>query len=259
MKKYIDLFVNHKDLVSDKWEQYLFAYQELLEKYQKQEKPVNLLEIGVQNGGSLQIWEKFLPAGSQIYGIDINPKCKDLKFSDNIHFYLGDASKESFWHENLLDVTFDIILDDGSHLCQEVIETFEFLFLTKLNMGGIYLIEDIHTSYWPKYQGGYKASTSSIEYFKNFIDYLNINYIKLPPSFDAKGIEPLKEMNSYIKKISFYDSICAIEKYNKRLNKPFERFLAGTFSNVVVDPDFEKLKVENNIDKLKSIKKHFEW
>lgn len=44
---YMDLFIEHKDLVSDKWGHYFFIYQELLRKYLEKNKPVNILEIGV--------------------------------------------------------------------------------------------------------------------------------------------------------------------------------------------------------------------
>lgn len=256
--KYVDLFVEHDDLVSDKWEQYFYEYQELFKKYLDKNKPLNILEIGVQNGGSLQIWKKFLPAGSKIYGVDVNANCKNLNFGEDIQVYIGNASTKEFWADNLQDVTFDVILDDGSHLCKEVIDTFETIFTTKLNIGGTYIIEDLQTSYWKDYQGGFRTKNSSMEYFKNLTDSLNINYLEFPRFFDKKQAQQLKELNKQIKRISFYDAMCSIEKYNVELKRPFERLLTGKYPNIYVAPDFNELKVENNMDKIEEVRKHCE-
>jgi hypothetical protein len=77
-KTYLDRFGQHTGYVSDKWVQYLFIYDQLFERFQCDGKPITLLEIGVQNGGSLEIWEKYLPENSKIYGVDINKKCAEL-------------------------------------------------------------------------------------------------------------------------------------------------------------------------------------
>ena len=45
--------------VSDKWSSYLPFYDELFEKYRTQN--LNLVEIDVQNGGSLETWKTFFP------------------------------------------------------------------------------------------------------------------------------------------------------------------------------------------------------
>lgn len=258
---YADLYIEHDDFFSHKWEHYLFAYQEILGKYAEKGKPVNLLEIGVQNGGSLQLWKKFLPKGSQIYGVDIEPDCQKIDFKDkNIHFFPGDGASPDFWANNMKDITFDIIIDDGSHMCPDVINSFELLFPLKLNMGGTYIVEDLHTSYKAEYLGGYKKKESSIEYFKNLIDYLNFNYIELPPNFDKESLEPLIDLNKQIKRVSFYDSICAIEKYNKRLKMVFWPILAGEKTNVPVNrmSEIENMQAKNNLDRLEKVRKYFE-
>lgn len=258
---YLDLFMQHDSFYSSKWEHYLFIYQELFEKYIQKNKPVNILEIGVLNGGSLQLWKKFLPEGSQIYGVDINPECQNIQFNDeNIHFFLGNGASSDFWASNMLDVTFDIIIDDGSHMCPEVINSFELLFPLKLNMGGTYVVEDLHTSYSPEALGGYKQKSSSVEYFKNLIDYINFNYIEFPPGFNQEGLEPLMDLNKQIKKVSFYDSVCAIEKYGKRLKKPFESVIAG--ESITVNKFADQInatpKIKDQLSQIEKVKKYFE-
>jgi hypothetical protein len=67
----------------------------------------------------------------------------------------------------------DIVLDDGSHLQSDLIASFEF-FYPKMPKNGVYLAEDVHTSYWPAvYQGGLRRPDTFIEYCKNRIDDLN--------------------------------------------------------------------------------------
>ena len=58
-------YKNHEDFVSHKWEHFIAAYEELFLKYRNKEN-FRLLEIGVQNGGSLQIWSSYFGPGSDI-------------------------------------------------------------------------------------------------------------------------------------------------------------------------------------------------
>jgi hypothetical protein len=40
--------------------------------------PISVLEVGVENGGSLEVWREILPEGSEVLGLDIDPRCADL-------------------------------------------------------------------------------------------------------------------------------------------------------------------------------------
>src|SRR5215510_14899693 len=90
-QSYYDVYRNHQEYAGHKWTHYPFVYDQIFDRYLDAGKPLCLLEIGVQNGGSLEIWKKYLPPGSEIHGIDINTKCLELVFSDDIHFHLGSA------------------------------------------------------------------------------------------------------------------------------------------------------------------------
>ncbi|MSE14260.1 hypothetical protein GKC49_03600 [Pantoea agglomerans] len=57
MKNLKELYQEHHGKSSDKWDIYLEIYHNILSGQQKTLK--NLLEIGVQNGGSLEIWSKY--------------------------------------------------------------------------------------------------------------------------------------------------------------------------------------------------------
>ena len=207
-KSFYDIYSKHKGLLSDKWEQYLHVYNKHFRHFIDENKPVNLLEIGVFKGGSLELWGEYLPENSKIIGIDINPECADIKFNnENIEVIIGSASDKDFINKHFKDAKFDIIIDDGSHICSDVITSFEEFF-PKLNYGGIYIVEDLHTSYWPKYEGGYYNKNSSINYFKDIIDSLNFDYINI--------------FNPYKTKLNI------IEKYYKEKQRRMKSCLIGT-------------------------------
>ena len=100
---------------SSKWEKYFDIYESVFNKYK--DRDVIFVEIGVHNGGSLEIWRNYFSKGSKIIGIDINEECK--KFEDknrNIEIYIGNQSDENFWSAFFKKVgKVDIILDDGGH------------------------------------------------------------------------------------------------------------------------------------------------
>lgn len=131
-----DTFLAHDGRVSDKWEQYLAIYDRELARYRDSSRPVALLEIGVQNGGSLEVWSKFLPPGSAVVGMDIDPRCGDLTFTGDITVLVGDAADPDTLSRLLGDRAFDIIIDDGSHVSRDIIATFEACF-PRLLPGGL--------------------------------------------------------------------------------------------------------------------------
>jgi hypothetical protein len=105
---------------------------------------INILEIGINDGSSLKMWyDYFIKA--KIIGLDIDNK---RHFSnDRVDCIVIDQSKkdqlQQFVDNNKL--SFNIIIDDGSHHISDQQITFGFLF-PLLNSGGIYIIEDLHTS-----------------------------------------------------------------------------------------------------------------
>ena len=67
----------------------------------------------------------------------------------------------------------DVIVDDGSHVSAHVILSFETLY-PSLKPGGIYIVEDIGTSYWPHYGGSRDANAgwTMMNYFKRAADWV---------------------------------------------------------------------------------------
>ena len=92
------------------------------------------------------MWREYFP-NSNIYGIDIDPRCKQFQ-SDRIKIYIGSQSDPEITGAAVADAVggFDIILDDGSHVNSLTLKSFELLF-PHLKRGGLYIIEDLDCSY----------------------------------------------------------------------------------------------------------------
>jgi SAM-dependent methyltransferase len=191
-----------------KWIHYFDIYDRHFSRFRNKE--IVILEIGVFQGGSLQMWKDYFGAGAKIYGIDIEPRCKELE-EENITIFTGSQSDRKFLREVKSKIPpVDILIDDGGHTMQQQIVTFEELF-DHVKEDGVYLCEDLHTSYWLKYGGGYKRRGTFIEYSKNFIDFLHA-YHSEQRSLEVTGFT--RSAGS----VHYYDSIVVIEK--QRREKP---------------------------------------
>jgi hypothetical protein len=164
--KLIEAVKNKKKGVIRKFEHFLPIYDSFFEGVR--EENLNLLEIGVGWGGSLYTWREYLPK-ARITGIDNNPKRKEFE-GENIKVFIGDQADSQFLKSvNRERGPFDIIIDDGSHMMHQQIKSFNTLF-PRLKDGGVYVIEDWHTSYMPKYQDG---GQRTVDRLKELIDGLN--------------------------------------------------------------------------------------
>ena len=204
-------FNDNKGRLIHKWNHYFEIYDRHFSKYKNTE--VIILEIGVSQGGSLQMWKNYFGHKCKIYGIDINPRCKELE-ENQVEIIIGNQEDKSFLtslKEKIPRV--DILIDDGGHTMNQQINTFEILF-SHVNEDGIYLCEDLHTSYWYEYGGKYKGKNTFIEYSKNFIDYINAWHSK---SSKLEVSNFTKSVNS----LHYYDSILVIEK--RLTAKPLDR------------------------------------
>ena len=120
-------------------------YQNHFEKIK--DKKLNILEIGILKGESLKLLKDYFHK-SDIYGIDINRV--DLNEDRIKTFQMSQVDFDSF-ERNFKNLKFDIIIDDGSHFTQHQIDSFTYLFDKMLVDGGLYIIEDLHTSFRREY------------------------------------------------------------------------------------------------------------
>jgi 23S rRNA U2552 (ribose-2'-O)-methylase RlmE/FtsJ len=202
-------FRENNNRLIHKWAHYFDIYDRHFSRFRNKE--IVILEIGVSQGGSLQMWKNYFGGKAKIYGVDINPKCKDLE-EENIKIFIGSQSDRNFLQDIKKQVPpIDILIDDGGHTMIQQIRTYEELFgCVKEN--GVYLAEDLHTSYWLTYGGGHKRRGTFIEYSKNFIDYLNAHH-------SEQRSLMVSDFTNSVDSIHYYDSILVIEK--KKKGKPY--------------------------------------
>ena len=193
-------FISHNGRVVAKWKHYFPAYQRHLGRYVDQ--PTVLLEIGVDQGGSLQLWKKFLGPLARIVGIDVKPECATYE-EDQISVRIGSQSDEGLLRSVLNDFGKpDIVIDDGGHMAGDQVASFRFLY-PRMDERGVYAIEDLHTSYWTQYGGGLRSEGSFIELLKQLIDELHGRYTK-PEICTAFTNSTLS--------IHIYDSLAILER-----------------------------------------------
>ena len=186
-----------------KWKHYFEIYDRHFSKYRG--TAVNVVEFGVFQGGSLQMWKNYFGKKANIYGIDINPHCKQAE-EDQIKIFIGKQEDRRFLRNLAASIPkIDILIDDGGHTMKQQITTFEELF-PLISANGTYLCEDTHTSYLRRFQGGYKRSRTFIEYSKNLIDQLHAGHTEEPDRLT------FSKFTKTVKSIHFYSGIVVIEK-----------------------------------------------
>lgn len=236
------LYAEHSGKVSDKWTSYFAMYDRALAEYR--DLPIKMLEIGIQNGGSLEIWSKYFPNAETFIGCDINPGCSSLEYEDErISVIVGDANSENT--ESLIIEKcpeFDIIIDDGSHLSSDIVKSFATYF-PKLVDGGVFIAEDLHCSYWMEYEGGLAAPFSSITFFKHLADVINYQHWGIKGErkavFDGfyaeYGVTLNESSLAQIQSVEFADSVCVVRKCLPKDSGLGKRFMAGSSAQVVPD------------------------
>lgn len=235
------LYCKHTGKRSDKWSAYFDIYDKALAPYRKNN--INLLEIGVQNGGSLEIWDEYFPEALKIMGCDINNDCEKLTYnSSKIKVLVENVNTDKAFNQitEYFDSGIDILIDDGSHDSGDIIKTFAKYF-DCISEGGVFIAEDLHCSYWHDYKGGLYYPMSAIAFFKKLADCINHEHWGVLKSRE----EFLEEFSSHysialpdailqqIHSVSFYNSVCIVEKKSAEKNILGKRFMAGQEQLVV--------------------------
>lgn len=191
-------------------------YPLYLERFRLISEPWGMLEIGIDESKSLEMWVKYFPSNVFIYGLDIGVS----RYGERYHIFQADQSKVNELESIIttltststtttttsssslsttstlttlttqqnpsipLNLPIHFILDDGSHIPEHQVLTFNLFFPSLLSPGGVYIIEDIETSYWThgklygySLQYGYHHSNSLIEIFKDLVDDINTEFL----------------------------------------------------------------------------------
>lgn len=124
-----------------KWYHYFDIYHRHLHKFVGAE--VNILEIGVYSGGSLEMWRNYFGSHCSIFGVDIEESCKVYE-NKWTRIFVGDQADRNFWKTFIEQVPgIDILIDDGGQKIDDRIILLEEM-LPHLRPGGVYIRESIH-------------------------------------------------------------------------------------------------------------------
>ena len=186
-----------------KWTHYFEVYEAHFERFRGRE--VHVMEIGVYYGGSLQMWKHYFGPQAHIYGVDINPTCRQFE-EEQVRVLVGDQADRGFLRSVRAEIPrVDILIDDGGHRMDQQIITFKELF-PHISEDGIYLCEDLHTSYLPEFGGGYRRSGTLIETAKGLVDQLNAWHTREPDRFEVD------DFTLSAHSLHFYPGMLVIEK-----------------------------------------------
>ena len=211
-----EYFFNNPGRLIHKWHHYFDIYHRHFARFRGR-SPV-VVEIGVFHGGSLQMWHHYFGPGTRVVGIDIDPRCRSFE-DEATTILIGDQGDRRFLAEVRGRVPhIDILIDDGGHTMAQQIATFEELY-PHVQPDGIYLCEDIHTSFMPEFGGGHRREGTFLEYGKALVDRLYGWYSRDHTVLTAD------EFTRATYALHFYDSVLVIEKSPKA---PPQTSLTGT-------------------------------
>ena len=196
--------------------QYDHFYEPLFKQWRS--KPGKLLEIGVEDGHSLLVWDKyFTHPDTKIIGLAYANKIKESLNGKRISILYGSQGDPKVLEKLASLGNYSIVIDDGSHLPTHQWNTFVFLW-KKVVPGGIYIVEDIETNYWSTsssiYQYSLKDQHNIMSKFKSLID-TNVN------SEFYTGID-----NTDIESIQFHRNCIILRKHTIAHKKRKYRFLS---------------------------------
>ena len=131
---------------------------ELLGNCYRKDACLNIVEYGIACGASLRMWANFLP-NSSVYGVDVREECKLLCADlNNVHISICDITdKQSVDQLQIFKEQFDIIVDDASHISEDIAAAFNNTW-RYLKSGGYYIIEDLKCTYNPAYLKNFRKN-----------------------------------------------------------------------------------------------------
>ncbi len=214
-------FLNNQHRPIHKWVHYFPIYERHFGALR--DRAVTFLEIGCGEGGSLQMWKRWLGPRARIIGLDVREECRRFA-EDQITIEIGDQSDPAvLGHLHDTYGPFDAILDDGSHIMRHINASFDIMY-PLMAKDGVYMVEDLHTAYWDEYEGGLRRAGSFIERCKGLIDHLNAAHIR--SDIGVVGL-PSERFADETWSMCFYDSIAVFERAPRQ----------ATFAPVIGNPD----------------------
>jgi hypothetical protein len=168
-------FLSNNGLRTMKSCHYFPIYEEYFSRFRNLD--VTVFEIGVWQGGSLQLWKKYFGPHAKIVGIDIEEKCRGAE-EDQVFVRIGQQGDIAFLNKLIEEFGVpDIVVDDGSHKMKDMNVTFNHLY-PKLPKNGVYVVEDTFFSYWEREGATGTVEAPFIERTKLLIDSLHAGYTR---------------------------------------------------------------------------------
>jgi hypothetical protein len=193
-------------------------YPQYMEKYRG--KYFRMLEIGLDTGNGSLLWQEYFPCATLV-GLEYNVDKTQNKGASSIQTIVGDQGDATFLKTTFLQQAnggnFDLIVDDGGHHYEQQRTSYEVLFDKALNPGGLYVMEDIETSYWqkgthlygkPVTRGGVAEPTTIVNQLKNVVDVVNKKF------HDNTYVE-FGPVDQLVSLISFGSNVIFLEKKTK--------------------------------------------
>ena len=183
-----------------KWSNYFDIYDAHFSRFR--DTKVNILEIGIDGGGSLQMWKWYFGQKAKIFGIDID---KEKLFDEvKIKTFQCDVANRDQLKEVIGAMpTLDIVIDDGGHTMEQQIAAFEVIYPV-MSSDGVYICEDTHTSFFEEYGGGAKSKRTFMAVIKKYIEQLSANH--------SRQQVPMTDFTASTDSMHFYNSVVVIEK-----------------------------------------------
>ena len=183
-----------------KWRHYFEIYDRHFRAFR--DRPVHFLEIGIYSGGSLSMWSEYFGSKAQIYGVDIEPACKEYE-TDTTRIFICDQSDRAFWKDFRETVPIlDIVVDDGGHTPLQQRVSLEEL-LPHLRPGGIYLCEDI-TGNTNEFASHVHQLAHQLNAFDNVVQDLD--------DCERRLVSKSTDLQSAIHSVHLYPFVAVIEK-----------------------------------------------
>ena len=182
-----------------KWDSYFKIYERHLSAFRNQ--AITLIEIGVSQGGGLEMWKAYLGEESTIVGVEIDENCLLNSGRSRAVIEHGSQSDLAFLKRLIIKHGApNIVIDDGSHIRKDIITTMNF-FLPIMPKGSVYLIEDLHGTFW-----GERCTDKADDSI--FTDLMQVvNTLNAPGS---RGHLSIDDNYSNVYSITFYWSVIAI-------------------------------------------------
>ena len=235
-------YFDHNDgRLIHKWLHYFPIYEQTLAPFRG--RSCTLLEIGVSHGGSLQMWRDYLGRRSRIVGIDIEPRVAELA-EQGIETRVGSQSDAEFLGRLVAEYgAFDLVIDDGSHLPTDQIASIEFLW-PHVTVGGRYMVEDLHSNYWPEYGAGRGHDDTFMAWLSERVDDMHAFHSREP------GFEPNMWTNT-LEAVHVYDSVAVLDK--ARITPPEHRKTGRPSFDDVYGHEFHDIVDEQHLAQLDSL------